>query len=144
MSCIIDLFVASAKNKFRGNYYLLFDYMAYDLTGLVDKKVKFKLPQIKYIMKSLLKGLDYLHSEVNLAHRDIKGANILMSAEGKVQITDFGLARILNLKNQKATYTTRVVTLWYRAPELLLGFKNYNFSVDIWSMGCVFVELITG
>ena len=144
MSCIIDLFVASAKNKFRGNYYLLFDYMAYDLTGLVDKKVKFNLPQIKYIMKSLLKGLDYLHSEVNLAHRDIKGANILMSAEGKVQLTDFGLARILNLKNQKATYTTRVVTLWYRAPELLLGFKNYNFSVDIWSMGCVFVELITG
>lgn len=85
-----------------------------------------------------------MHTEMNLAHRDIKGANILLSAEGKVQITDFGLARILNPKNLKANYTTRVVTLWYRAPELLLGFKNYSFSVDIWSMGCVFVELITG
>jgi serine/threonine protein kinase len=81
---------------------------------------------------------------MNLAHRDIKGANILLSAEGKVQITDFGLARILNPKNPKANYTTRVVTLWYRAPELLLGFKNYSFAVDIWSMGCVFAELITG
>jgi serine/threonine protein kinase len=118
--------------------------MAYDLTGIVDKKVKFNLPQIKYIMRSLLRGLDYLHSEMSLAHRDIKGANILLSAEGKVQITDFGLARILNIKNPRANYTTRVVTLWYRAPELLLGFRNYNFAVDIWSMGCVFVELITG
>ena len=95
-------------------------------------------------MRSLLRGLDYLHTEMNLAHRDIKGANILLSAEGKVQITDFGLARILNPKNLKANYTTRVVTLWYRAPELLLGFKNYSFAVDIWSMGCVFAELITG
>jgi len=95
-------------------------------------------------MRSLLRGLQYLHSEMNLAHRDIKGANILLSAEGKVQITDFGLARILNPRNTRANYTTRVVTLWYRAPELLLGFKNYNFAVDVWSMGCVFVELITG
>ena len=55
--------VASAKNKFRGNFYLLFDYMAYDLTGIVDKKVKFNLSQIKYIMRSLLRGLDYLHNE---------------------------------------------------------------------------------
>jgi serine/threonine protein kinase len=58
--------------------------MAYDLTGIVDKKVKFSLPQIKYIMWSLLRGLDYLHAEQSLAHRDIKGANILLSADGKV------------------------------------------------------------
>ena len=58
--------------------------MAYDLTGIVDKKVKFSLSQLKYIMQSLLKGLEYLHTEINLAHRDIKGANILLSADGKV------------------------------------------------------------
>ena len=58
--------------------------MAYDLTGIVDKKVKFSLSQLKYIMQSLLKGLEYLHAEINLAHRDIKGANILLSADGKV------------------------------------------------------------
>ena len=58
--------------------------MAYDLTGIVDKKVNFSLSQLKYIMQSLLKGLEYLHTEINLAHRDIKGANILLSADGKV------------------------------------------------------------
>jgi serine/threonine protein kinase len=61
-----------------------------------------------------------------------------------VQITDFGLARVLNPKNKLAQYTTRVITLWYRAPEVLLGFGNYSFGVDMWSIGCVFVELITG
>lgn len=58
--------------------------MAYDLTGIIDKKIKFNLPQIKYIMQSLLRGLDYLHQEMSIAHRDIKGANILLSADGKV------------------------------------------------------------
>jgi cyclin-dependent kinase 12/13 len=81
---------------------------------------------------------------MNIAHRDIKGANILISEKGQVQITDFGLARILNPKNKNAQYTSRVITLWYRAPEVLLGFANYTFAVDMWSIGCVFVELITG
>jgi serine/threonine protein kinase len=139
-----NLRVASAKNQWRGNFYLLFDYMPYDITGLIDKKIKWSLPQIKSIMKQLLMGLDYLHSDTLIAHRDIKGANILISEQGQVQITDFGLARILNPKNKAAQYTTKVITLWYRAPEVLLCYPNYNFGVDIWSMGCVFVELITG
>jgi CTD kinase subunit alpha len=96
------------------------------------------------MMKQLLQGLLYLHQEMHIAHRDIKGANILISDKGQVQITDFGLARILNPKNKMAQYTSRVITLWYRAPEVLLGFANYSFAVDMWSIGCVFVELITG
>ena len=95
-------------------------------------------------MKQLLTGLVYLHDNKNLAHRDIKGANILLSRTGQVQIADFGLARMINPNNKNNQYTTRVVTLWYRAPELLLGFRNYNFGVDIWSIACVFVELVTG
>lgn len=118
--------------------------MPYDVTGLIDKKVKFTLSQIKCMMKQLLQGLLYLHQEMHIAHRDIKGANILISDKGQVQITDFGLARILNPKNKMAQYTSRVITLWYRAPEVLLGFANYSFAVDMWSIGCVFVELITG
>ncbi len=81
---------------------MLFDYMPYDLTGIIDKKIKFNLAQIKCIMKQLLKGLHYLHHDMHIAHRDIKGANILISNEGQVQITDFGLARILNPKNKQA------------------------------------------
>lgn len=134
----------SAKNKFRGNFYLLFDYMPYDLTGLIDKKIKFSLGQVKNMMQQLLKGMRYLHNEMNIAHRDIKGANILISKEGQVQITDFGLARILSPKMKNPVYTTRVITLWYRAPEVLLQYHNYGFGVDMWSLGCVFVEMITG
>ena len=85
-----------------------------------------------------------MHDVKNLAHRDIKGANILLDRKGKVQIADFGLARMLSPNNPNKMYTTRVVTLWFRAPELLIGFKNYTFSVDIWSMACVFAELVTG
>lgn len=91
-----------------------------------------------------MNGLIYLHDVKNLAHRDIKGANILLDRKGKVQIADFGLARMLSPNNPNKMYTTRVVTLWFRAPELLIGFKNYGFSVDIWSMACVFAELVTG
>ena len=92
--------LASPKNKFRGSYFLLFDYLSYDLTGMTDKKIKFNIPQIKCIMKQLLNGLVYLHDQKNLAHRDIKGANILLSRTGQVQIADFGLARIISPSNK--------------------------------------------
>ena len=111
---------------------------------MTDKKVRFNVPQLKSMMKQLLSGLLYLHDKKNIAHRDIKGANILLNRKGQVQIADFGLARILYPQNVNKQYTTKVVTLWYRAPELLLGFRNYNFGVDIWSMACVFTELVTG
>ena len=87
----------------------------------------------------MLQGLNYLHDQ-NIIHRDIKPANILYNNQGIVKIADFGLARYFNsgLNN----YTNRVVTLWYRAPEILLGSKNYSNKIDIWSMGCFFVELL--
>ena len=123
---------------------MLFDYLSFDLTGMTDKKIKFSLPQIKCIMKQLLDGLVYLHDTKNICHRDLKGANILLSRNGQVQIADFGLARIMFPHIKSYNYTNRVVTLWYRAPELLLGFKSYNFGVDMWSIACVFAELCTG
>ena len=94
-------------------------------------------------MKQVLKGLIYLQRN-NIVHRDIKGANILISKEGEVKLGDFGLARTFNPSNKLAMYTVKVVTLWYRCPELLLGFRNYNFGVDIWSAACVFAEIVTG
>lgn len=78
----------------------------------------------------------------SIIHRDLKGANILVSNKGQVQIADFGLARQIQPLNENLNYTLRVVTLWFRSPELLLGMRNYSFSVDCWSLGCIFAELI--
>lgn len=93
-------------------------------------------------MHQILLGVQYLHHQ-HVIHRDIKGANILISQTGDVKLADFGLARIFYPGNEKHAYTNRVVTLWYRAPELLLGAKNYCDTVDMWSVGCVFAEMVT-
>jgi serine/threonine protein kinase len=93
-------------------------------------------------MIQILKGIHYLHSRT-VIHRDIKGANILISSKGEVKLADFGLARLFYPGNERVHYTNRVVTLWYRAPELLLGARNYTDTVDMWSVGCVFAEMVT-
>ena len=85
--------------------------------------------------------MDYLHKN-EIIHRDIKGANILMTKEGVIKLADFGLARKIYPDYKKnLNYTVKVVTLWYRAPELLMFIKNYTSTVDIWSLGCFFAEL---
>lgn len=76
-------------------------------------------------------------------HRDIKVSNVLVNDEGILKIGDFGLANVLNSKNCNHL-TSRVVTLWYRPPELLMGSTSYGMSVDLWSVGCVFAELFIG
>lgn len=96
-------------------------------------KYKFKLPEIKNMMYQMFTGLKYLH-ERKIIHRDIKSGNILLNNNGEVKIADFGLARQFH-SPQNMFYTNKVVTLWYRAPELLLGSVNYNAQIDIWSMG---------
>src|SRR5690606_10983117 len=134
----------SEKNKFRGNVYLVFEYMEHDLSGLADRKTDFKVEQIKCIMHQILSGVNYMHCN-NIIHRDIKGANILINNKGEVKLADFGLARTHNPNpNINKKYTNRVVTLWYRSPELLLGSTNYGPAIDMWSVGCVFSELLTG
>jgi serine/threonine protein kinase len=72
-------------------------------------------------------------------HRDLKPQNLLIDSHGKMKLADFGLARAYSLPIQ--TYTHEVVTLWYRAPEILLGQKQYSTAVDIWSVGCIFAEM---
>ena len=130
------------KNQKKQNVYLVFEYMEHDLSGLTLAKYSFDVPQIKYIMYQILKGVQYLHKN-NIIHRDIKCANILINNKGKVKIGDFGLARNIT-PNHTKKYTYKVVTLWFRAPELLFGETLYGTAIDIWSCGCVFGELLTG
>ncbi|KAG7951526.1 hypothetical protein I3843_12G011100 [Carya illinoinensis] len=123
--------------------YLVFDYMEHDITGLLScPDIKFSESQIKCYMKQLLSGLDHCHSR-GVMHRDIKGSNILVNNRGILKVADFGLANF-HSSGHGQPLTSRVVTLWYRPPELLLGSTEYGASVDLWSVGCVFAELILG
>jgi len=93
-------------------------------------------------MHQLLTGLNYCHLN-NILHRDIKGSNLLIDNNGILKLADFGLARSCALENSKPL-TNRVITLWYRPPELLLGSQSYGPAVDMWSAGCIFAELLQG
>jgi len=125
--------------------YLVFEYMDHDLSGLLDSqgfKNNFREDQLKCYMKQLLEGLRYLHKN-NILHRDIKAANLLISNKGILKLADFGLARPISSSEQsKPRYTNKVITLWYRPPELLLGATQYGPAIDIWSAGCILAELL--
>ncbi|KAI3504678.1 hypothetical protein L1887_26331 [Cichorium endivia] len=124
--------------------YLVFEYMEHDISGLIScPDIKFTESQIKCYMKQLLSGLKHCHSR-GVMHRDIKGANLLVNNKGIMKIGDFGLANFCNVAHERRPLTSKVVTLWYRPPELLLGSTDYEASVDLWSIGCVFAELLLG
>jgi serine/threonine protein kinase len=93
-------------------------------------------------MQQLLQGLDHCHSR-GVLHRDIKGSNLLIDNNGILKIADFGLASFFD-PHQSQPLTSRVVTLWYRPPELLLGATLYGTAVDLWSTGCILAELYAG
>lgn len=126
-------------NSRKQEVYLVFDYMEHDICGILERGIELSSRVIKYIVLSVIKGLDYLHKN-NILHRDIKSSNILINNKGDVKITDFGLAKAFN-PNLSKMFTNRVVTLWYRAPELLLGSNKYDCSVDIWSLGYLLLYL---
>lgn len=132
------------KNRARRNkheIYMVFEYVDHDLTGLMDTpSIRFTEAQVKTYAKQLLSGLWYCH-EREVLHRDIKGSNLLIDNKGNLKIADFGLARTFN--DDLKRYTNKVITLWYRSPELLLGAEEYGAEVDIWSVGCLLVELLS-
>ncbi|KAL4303628.1 hypothetical protein GQ457_10G009390 [Hibiscus cannabinus] len=130
-------------NKYKGGIYMVFEYMDHDLTGLADRPgIRFTVPQIKCYMRQILTGLHYCHVN-QVLHRDIKGSNLLIDNEGNLKLVDFGLARSFS-NDHNANLTNRVITLWYRPPALLLGATKYGPAVDMWSVGCIFAELLHG
>uniref|UniRef100_A0A2K6UDW9 mitogen-activated protein kinase n=1 Tax=Saimiri boliviensis boliviensis TaxID=39432 RepID=A0A2K6UDW9_SAIBB len=130
------------KRKRKGAFYLVFEYMDHDLMGLLESGlVHFNENHIKSFMRQLMEGLDYCHKK-NFLHRDIKCSNILLNNRGQIKLADFGLARLYSSEESRP-YTNKVITLWYRPPELLLGEERYTPAIDVWSCGCILGELFT-
>lgn len=100
----------------------------------------FLTSEVKTLLLQLVSGVAYLH-DTWILHRDLKTSNLLLNNRGQLKIADFGMARYYG--DPPPNMTQLVVTLWYRAPELLLGAKNYGTAVDMWSVGCIFGELLT-
>lgn len=121
------------------NVYMVFEYHEYDLTGILQSsEIRLTQDHIKSWSQQLLAGTHYMHVN-KIIHRDLKASNILVSKNGQLKIADWGLARSWN-KDMKRL-TNPVVTLWYRPIELLLGCKDYDPKIDIWSVGCIIAEM---
>lgn len=128
--------------KDKGAFYLVFEYMDHDLMGLLESGLcQFSHEHVRSFMRQLMEGLDYCHKN-NFLHRDIKCSNILLNNRGQIKLADFGLARLYNSEESRP-YTNKVITLWYRPPELLLGEERYSPAIDVWSCGCILGELFT-
>lgn len=128
------------QTRVKAAFYMVFEYMEHDLTGILEGgRVRLSADNIRNLMRCLLEGINHCHRK-GMLHRDIKASNLLLNNRGQLKIADFGLARRYDLDNQRA-YTNKVITLWYRPPELLLGNELYGPEVDMWSIGCILGEL---
>lgn len=126
--------------------YIVTDLMETDLHRIIYSKQKLSIDHVQYFIYQVLRGLKYIHS-ADVIHRDLKPSNLLVNSNCDLKICDFGLARGIHQDQPEGTggtmlLTEYVVTRWYRAPEIMLACHEYSKPIDIWSVGCIFAELI--
>lgn len=123
------------------DFIMVFEYMPTGLWEIIkDNEIALKPVQVKTYMKMILEGVAYIHGK-NIIHRDLKPANLLINEKGILKIADFGLGRLM-WKDISRPYSHQIATRWYRAPELLYGARYYTSAIDMWSVGCIFGELL--
>jgi mitogen-activated protein kinase 15 len=137
---IIKLYsIIPAKNH--KDLYLVFEIMESDVHVVIRGRL-LKSVHKQYIMYQLMKSLKYLHS-ADLIHRDLKPSNMLINSDCLMKLADFGLARSVAEENgEPPLVSDYIATRWYRAPEILFGSQKYSKSVDVWSSGCIFAEIL--
>jgi len=118
--------------------YIVQDLMETDLHRIIYSKQPLSIDHIQYFVYQILRGLKYIHS-ANVLHRDLKPSNLLLNSNCDLKICDFGLARVAEESGDQTEY---VVTRWYRAPEIMLACQDYSKAIDVWSVGCIFAELL--
>ncbi|GJJ69843.1 hypothetical protein EMPS_02192 [Entomortierella parvispora] len=129
----------------KSKLFLVFEYLNLDLKKYIETNPttnNYGLPpdQVQEYLYQLLQGVEFCHSR-RILHRDLKPQNLLIDENRNLKLADFGLARAFGIPMR--TYTHEVITLWYRAPEILMGSQHYSTAVDMWSVGCIFYEMIT-
>ena len=151
---IVDLKDVTVSSS-RSGVFLVFEYAEHDLATLLDNHYKlhqsspFRESEVKKLMQQLLDAIKFLHSRC-IIHRDLKCSNLLYNHRGEVKVADFGLARRIGRDNdikddsKECNLTPKVVSLWYRPPELLLGSERYDQGVDNFGAGCIMGELLLG
>ncbi|XP_025032340.1 cyclin-dependent kinase 18 [Python bivittatus] len=121
---------------------LVFEYLDSDLKQYLDNCGNLMSTyNVKIFMFQLLRGLSYCHQH-KILHRDLKPQNLLINGKGELKLADFGLARAKSVPTK--TYSNEVVTLWYRPPDVLLGSTEYSTPIDMWGVGCIHYEMVTG
>ena len=148
-------------NKSRSGVFLVFEYAQHDLATLIDNHYTqhqcspFSQSEVKRLMLQLLEAIRFMHSNYIL-HRDLKLSNLLYNHRGELRVADFGLARRVGgeyvgetkssgaIGELESCLTPKVVSLWYRPPELLFGSESYDQGVDNWGAGCIMGELLRG
>eukprot|EP00755_Sulcionema_specki_P030249 Sspe_Gene.93923::Locus_66419_Transcript_1_1_Confidence_1.000_Length_882::g.93923::m.93923 len=119
---------------------LVFNYLDQDLKKFLEIRGDLEPGLVQHFMRQLLDGIQYCHSR-SVLHRDLKPQNLLIS-QNTLRLADFGLGRAFGIPVRR--FTHEVVTLWYRAPDIILGSTAYGIGVDMWSIGCIFAEMATG
>ena len=133
-----NIIKAFEKFKYKENDCLIFQYYQSDLLKLLKKSNEpLEENLIRVIFKEILQGVEYLHSQ-GIIHRDLKPDNVLVGQEGKIVLADFDLARVL----QGLPLSKGVATVYYRPPEIFYGDISYDYSLDMWSLGCILAEMI--